>query len=169
MVTLERLYLIADALDIKVYFKDLNKNYTGLLGKADATKREIILDISLKDNRREQKCVLAEEIGHILYPPRPGHIAYHSRGYYDYDNIKRSMIKVTVAQDERMALDWATNALISDVEFWRAIEEGENTLGHLQEYFSVTEWFIRLKIGYIRRKARGDGQRLKWRDIIRRT
>ncbi len=113
------------------------------------------LDNSLKFCTREQKCVLAEEIGHVLYPLRPGHIAYQARGYYDIDNIERSMIKAFVAQYKRRALDWASNALIQDdVEFWRALKEGESTLYDLHEYFSVTEWFLRLKIGYIRRKAR---------------
>ncbi len=169
MVTLDTLLLITDTLGIKVKFKDLNRNHIGLLGKADANKRKVVLDNSLKFCMREQKCILSEEIGHILYPPRPGHIAYHARGYYDIDNIERSIIKVTVAQDERRALDWATNALIPDVEFWRAVEEGENILYQLADWFEVTEWFMRIKIGYIRRKALDNGTRLKWNDIIRRN
>lgn len=163
------LYLIAESLGIKVSHVDLHKTSTGLLGKADALNKKITLDYSLKDCPREHKCVLAEEIGHILYPPQPGHIAYHARGYYDIDNIERSMIKVTVAQDERKALDWATGVLMPNVEFWRAVKEGENTLCKLADWFDVTEWFVRIKIGYIRRKARDEGNKLKWGDIIKRN
>lgn len=168
MATTEQLYMIADTLDIDVKFDHLNKNYIGLLGMADASRGLITLDFSLRDHPREHKCVLAEEIGHILHPPRPGHVAYHCRGYYDYDSIEQSMLRITVAQDERDALDWATGVLMPDVEFWRVIKEGTVTLHQLIDHFEVTGWFARIKIGYIRRKARDQGQRVRWRDVVRR-
>ncbi len=168
MITLDYLILMVEGLNIRLIYRDLNKNNVGLLGEADASNRTITLDCSLVDYPREHKSVLAEEIGHVLYPPRPGHIAYHARGYYDTDHIERCNIRATVAQDERMALDWATGVLMPDVEFWRVVEEGENTLWQLADWFEVTEWFVRIKVGYIRRKARENGKRLKWNDIIRR-
>lgn len=152
MITLDHLFLMVDGFNIRVIYRDLNKHSTGLLGEADTFKRTITLDHSLISYQREHKCVLAEEIGHILYPPRPGHIAYHARGYYDTDHIERCNIRATVAQDERAALDWATSVLMPDVEFWRAVKGGDNTLNKLAEHFEVTEWFVRIKIGYIRRK-----------------
>lgn len=159
---------MVEGLEVKLIYGNLNKNDIGLLGKADASKRLITLDHSLTNYRREHKCVLAEEIGHILHPPRPGHVAYHARGYYDTDHIERCNIRATVAQDERKALDWATGVLMPDVEFWRIVEKGENTLYQLADWFDVTDWFVRIKIGYVRRKARDHGKKFKWNDIIRR-
>lgn len=159
------MYVFAQGLGIKISVKDLQSKKPGLLGKANAKTKEIELDISLLDDTRKHKCVLAEEIGHILYPPRQGHTAYHSRNFFNYDN--RGNIEAIVAQDERKALDWATNVLISDVEFYRVIKNNV-TLFQLTEYFDVDEWFMRHKIAYVRRKARNEGTKLKWRDIIRR-
>lgn len=138
------------------------------MGRANAKTRIIELDESLINRPKLLKCILAEEIGHILFSPRAGHIAYHSREYVNYNSYDRSNINAIVAQDERLALDWATSVLVPDFEFWRIIDEGINTLWALAEYFDVEEWFIHIKIGYIRRKARLNGHKLKWRDIIRR-
>ncbi|HBX24005.1 MAG TPA: hypothetical protein DEF34_10300 [Desulfotomaculum sp.] len=164
-IDIDRLFFWTDLFGIKVVFRNLRP---GLLGSADAWRKIITLDESLRDRPRLMKCVLAEEIGHILYPPRPGHIRYHSTGFWETEYLERSHLKVIVAQDERKALTWATGVLIPDVEFWRAIGEKHNTIYKLADYFEVEDWFVWIKIGYIRRKASNQGQRLKWRDIIRR-
>lgn len=168
MITLDKLYIIARELAIEVKFRNLRQMHPDLYGMADASIRTILLDVTLNKRPRQLKCVMAEEIGHIIYPPRPGHIRYHSKQYMDRDCIDRSNIRAIVAQDERKALLWATNVLIPDVEFWRVIREGENTIYQLTEKFDVEPWFLLLKIGFIRRQARDDGQKIRWRDIIRR-
>lgn len=169
MVNTDRLFLLTDALDITVEYRELSKINPQLEGVADANKRTITLDTLLKNHPREEKCVFAEEIGHILYPPRPGHILYHRSDFWYYDNNKRSNIKITVAQDERKALDWATRVLVPDVEFNRILESGNFTIGEIAEYFEVEPWFTRLKIAYYRRKEREAGRSIKWRDLIRRV
>lgn len=166
MVTTETLFIFAMGLNIEVNFRNLRKMHPDLLGMADAANRTIALDKSLNYNPRQLKSVFAEEIGHIMFPPRPGHIRYHSKQYINTSYTDRSMIKYIVAQDERKALQWATSFLIPNVEFWRAIEEGSNTVPQLVEWFDVEEWFVKLKIAYIRMKARESGKRLKWRDLI---
>lgn len=166
MISMNTLYDIAMELDIEVIFRDLRQRHPDLLGMADASNGTIYLDLTLNQSPRQHRCVLAEEIGHIVYPPRPGHIRYHSRQYMDRDCIDRSNIRAIVAQDEHKALKWATNALIPDVEFWRVIGEGENNVYQLVEKFDVEPWFLLLKIGFIRRQARDGGKRLKWRDLI---
>lgn len=168
MISIDDLYIWAVELGITVTFGNLRKYNPGLLGKADAATITITIDNSLIKKRRKLKCVLAEEIGHILYPPRPGHVAYHSTNYYHIDHCDRSNIKAIVAQDERKALTWATGVLIPDVEFWRVNRNGVDTVYELAEYFEVEEWFMMLKIGYIRRAARNKGQKIKWKDIIKR-
>lgn len=168
MITVDRLFIMADALCIKIIFKDLREKHPDLYGMADPETKTITLDWSLKNRPRALKCVLAEEIGHILFLPRSGHIAYHSKGYISQHHHDRSIISRTVAQDERLALDWATRVLMPDVEFWRAKKNGSETIRELAEWFDVEEWFVLIKIGYLRRKARDNGQKLKWKDIIRR-
>ena len=118
---------------------------------------------------RLQKCILAEEIGHILYPPRPGHIAYHMAGYKYIDSHKRSNIKALVAQDERRALTWATSVLMPNVKFNRIMENGSYSVSEIAELFVVEPWFARLKIAYYQRKERESGRKTKWKDLIRRV
>ena len=164
-IGVELLLVWANVYDIKVKYRHLPP---GLLGKANARTKTITLDTRLEPKYRLLKCVLAEEIGHILYPPRPGHVAYHSTNYYHIDHCDRSNIKAIVAQDERKALTWATGVLIPDVEFWRVNRNGVDTVYELAEYFEVEEWFMMLKIGYVRRTARNAGHKIKWKDIIKR-
>ncbi len=164
MVSIDTLFVWAKALNIRIIFKKLKP---GLLGRADATKKVVMLDPSLRDKPRELKCVLAEEIGHIIFPPRPGHIRYHSTGFWETDN--NGQTKITVAQDERTALDWATGVLMPDVEFNRIMENGNCTLWEIAEEFDVEQWFIEHKIGYYRRKQRDTGRMVKWGDLIRRV
>lgn len=135
---------------------------------ADATKKAITIDWLLRNNYRQLKCVLAEEIGHILFPPRPAHIRYHSKDFIHEDCIEMGNTTVIVDQDERKARKWAAKVLMPDDEFWQALREGTNTIYRLAEWFDVEEWFVLMKIGYVRVQARESGIKLKWRDIINR-
>ncbi|MEG6512469.1 hypothetical protein [Desulforamulus ruminis] len=103
--------------------------------------------------------MLTEEIGHIIHSPRPGHIRYHSENFYQTENY--SMIKNTVAQDERRALDWATGVLLGNVDFDRIKVVGTSSVGQLAEYFDVEPWFMEHRIGYLRRKAWDTGQQVR--------
>lgn len=164
LIDVEYLFDFADQIGAKIRYVNLQKSNPELF--AYTKPPFIYLDASLRDNPRLYKCVLAEEIGHVLYPPRPGHIAFHTTGYIHISHIKKSNINAVVAQDERQALDWATGVLMPDVEFWRAIENGVNTVYELAEYFEVEPWLALHKIRYIRRKARHSGRKLNWRDLI---
>jgi len=159
MISTDRLFSWAHTFGIKVIFKDLQEFHYGLLGKADAGNKLIELDDSLKSNPRLLRCILAEEMGHILYPPRPGHIRYHSRRFCQIEQTGN--IKAIVTQDERKAIDWATLVLVPFVDTDRLNEEGLKSLGELSEYFEVDNWFMSYKIGYIKRKARKGRQKVK--------
>lgn len=167
VISVDKLYAMSQNLGIRVIFKNLKKHRPGLLGMADAESKTITLDESLLKNQRELRCVLAEEIGHIILPPRSGHVAYHSTGFYQTENC--SVIKHTVAQDERKALDWATNVLLGDVDFARIKAVGASSVAELADHFDVEPWFIEHRVGYLRRKAQENGQKVKWREIIRRV
>ena len=71
------------------------------------------------------------------------------------------MIKNTVAQDERRALDWATGVLLGNVDFDRIKVVGTSSVGQLAEYFDVEPWFMEHRIGYLRRKAWYTGQQVR--------
>jgi Zn-dependent peptidase ImmA (M78 family) len=120
----------------------------------------ILLDKSLHSNLKTHRCVAAHELGHHFHPPRSGIIVFHSNNYSSQQGI-------TIHQDENKALRWSTELLMPSKEVWAAIKNGYDSVSALADYFNVTEWFARAKIGYIRREERKKGRKLKWRDIIR--
>lgn len=168
-ISTDLLFFWAREQGIKVIFKSLQTNHPGRLGKADTKRKVIKLDITLRSMPRLLKCVFAHEIGHFIYPPRPGHIRYHSRSYVNIKHDERSNIKAIVRQDERMALKWATSVLMPDVEFNRIMENGNYSVKEIADYFDVDPLFVRYKIGYYRAKERDFGRKVKWRDLIKRV
>ncbi|MFZ5897996.1 MAG: ImmA/IrrE family metallo-endopeptidase [Bacillota bacterium] len=147
---MQALYRIIEEQAIKLDYSNL-RQFGGILGLFVVHPRIgpfILLDDSLIKQPRKHRCVLAEEIGHAMHPPRPGHMRFHRRRYDVADNQA-----IIVAQDERKALLWATGFLMPDVEFWRAVSQGYDTVPDLAEYFYVEEWFVRTKIGFIDTQA----------------
>lgn len=168
IITIEMLKNMAALLGIKVMYENLHPN---LQGKASTETKTVTLNASLRDNPIQEKCVLAHEIGHILFPPRPGHVRYHSRVFYDLEFDERSSTKETVAQDETKAQDWAICVLMPDVEFNRIMENKEEKMSipEIAEFFEVETSFANDRIAYYRRKEESAGRKVpKWRDLIRR-
>lgn len=147
-VSTDLLLYWAEKMGIKIIFTKLRK---GCLGRADAARKIIKLDVSLRDNHPRLRSVLTEEIGHIIFPPMPGHIRYHSRSFYKSENC--GLIQKNVAQDERLARDWATGVLMPDVEFNRILEDGSYSISDIAEIFEVEKWFVEHKVRYYRRKG----------------
>jgi len=167
MLSLEDLIDMAiNVLVITIKYEDLHSKRPTLDGYADAGNRLIVLDISLRDNPRHHKCVLAEEIGHILFPPRPGHLAYHMQGYYQLDSYDRSSIKAVVSQDERKAIQWATIFLIPDIELDKSIADGKKTIYEFAEIFEVEKWFMLFRLNFYKRQNRQNGRKTKLKDIV---
>jgi Zn-dependent peptidase ImmA (M78 family) len=164
-ISIDLLYFWADEQDIRVVFSPLRAYNTGLLGMADVKRRIIKLDVSLRTMRRLLKCVLAHEIGHFIFPPRPGHIRYHSCSYINIDHDERSNIKAVVHQDERLALKWATSVLMPNVEFNRIIESGNYSVREIADHFDVDPLFVRFKINYYMLRK----PKTRWRDLIKKT
>lgn len=162
-ITLDIVKSICMIYGIKIIYAGLPD---GLLGRANAKTLTIVLNDSLRDNPQEEKCVLLEEIGHSIFPPRPGHIRFHSKNFYKREDC--GMIKQTVAQDERKARDWATSVLLGNVDIARIKEVGAFSLNELADYYDVAPWFMEHRVGYLRRKAHENGQKLRWREIINR-
>lgn len=166
-MTTEELFEIARIFGIKIEFGNLRAKNQNHLGRADAKRKIITLDTSIKDTPRLLKCILAEEIGHILFPPRPGHVRYHSIGFWQTEGT--SCIKAIVAQDERKALDWATSVLMPDDEFNRIMKKWDMSISEIAEHFEVLPSFMEDRIAYYRRKEKAAGRRVKWKELIRRV
>lgn len=142
---MEDLYRIITKRCIELEYDDLKSIGKGLLGLYvldPAIGHLIVLDSHLLQQPRLHRCVLAEEIGHSFYPPRAGVIRFH---------CKHGNEAVIVAQDERKALRWATDFLMPDDEFCRAVSQGYVTMHELADYFYVEEWFVQAKIDFLKR------------------
>lgn len=153
---------IAESLGIRVFYKDLHSQKPLLDGYAIPKQHLIIIDKTLH-HTIQGNCVLAEEIGHCIYPPLSDHVIYHT-DYYSMNHWNRDNLAVKVAKEENQAIFFATNLLIPDSEFWKYFESGSHEIYEWCEHFHVAEWFMRRKIGFMRTK-----QRFRWRNAIARA
>jgi|GEM_PF-449705 Zn-dependent peptidase ImmA (M78 family) len=166
---MQKIYEIAKSEQIYIAYDDLRAagDIQGLYTIHPRAGPVIVLDQSLPSQPRLHRCVAAHELGHYFYPPRTDAttiIAFYRSNYYTNDSQK----EIVISQDENRALRWATELLMPSTAVWSAIEDGCNTLPLLADYFSVTEWFVRAKIGFLRREERDQERKVKWRDMIKR-
>ena len=137
---------LADMLGIKIYYDFLhNKQHPLLEGYADLSRNQIFLDISLRMKKRQEKCVLSEEISHFLYPPIKGCVSYHIANYWETDHSKRGWINFWHNKNERLALKWATSFLVPDSAFWTFARAGPHEWYNWLEHFDVEGWFMEAK------------------------
>jgi len=165
---MQKIYEIAENEEIYIAYEDLQRagDIQGLYTVHPRAGPVIILDQSLLSRHRLHRCVAAHELGHHFYPPRTDAstvIAFYRSNYYTNNSQK----EIVISQDEQKALRWATELLMPSAAVWLAIRDGYDTLPLLVERFSVEEWFVRFKIGYLRREERVRGKNLRWRDIVR--
>jgi len=146
MDKLQQLWEIADEFGVFATFAPLQKKNPGLLGIYISDWPAIFLDESIRNYRRIQKCILAEEIGHHLTVPRTD----FRRVYRHYTRYGECNETIMFAQDERRALRWATGFLIPDVELCRALAKGYRSCYELAEHFDVTEWFVYRKLEFLK-------------------
>lgn len=163
------LYQILESKGFKVVYTDLHSRHPQLEAYTDFKRKRVVLDKSLLERPRQLKCVLAEETGHVLYPPPYNTISYHMAEYWDIDALGRSKVEWWHSKSERAAMLWATDFIIPDRDFWAFTNSGSHELWEFAEHFEVEKWFIQAKIGFIRVKEREKGVKLKWMDIIRKT
>lgn len=158
------LYHIIERLGIILRYENLHAKHHLLDGYAWPARGLIVLDTSLRSNPRQEKCVLAEEIGHCLHPPTASHISYHYAGYRHLGQWERDNLAVLVAKDERLALQWGTSFLIPDKMFWEYARQGPHEWWEWLEHFDVEDWFMRAKFGFMRTK-----HPFKWRELVKRS
>ncbi|MDD2297632.1 MAG: hypothetical protein PHX79_07450 [Sphaerochaetaceae bacterium] len=150
--------------NIKIIYADLHSKNPQLEAYTVPQKQQIIMDKSLPCRPCQHKCVLAEEVGHVLYPPLVSTTQYHIAEYWDLDFHQRGNISYRNSKSERAALLWATSFIIPDDEFWEFAQEGPWERWEWLERFDVEDWFMRRKVGIMRTK-----KRFKWREIVKRT
>ena len=161
---IEDLHRIARIYNIRVVYKDLNARDSRLEGYAWSERMLIVLDKSLIFRPVDHVCVLAEEIGHMLFPPIYDCISYHMVAFWQQDAVIRSQTKYLHSKTERPALIWATDYLIPDEEFWEFVREGPREWWEWLERFEVAPWLMHWKIGFMRAK-----HNIKGRDVIKRV
>lgn len=124
-MNLNYLYSITEKEKIKVYnwhIEDADGAYINI-DKINA----IALNYDNIGTYIEEKCVLAEELGHYYYE------ATYSLYCQDLQ---------VISKQERKAKKWAYNVLVPYEDLRRAIKNGLTTVYSLANYFEVTEAFI---------------------------
>ncbi|MDO0824039.1 ImmA/IrrE family metallo-endopeptidase [Desulfosporosinus nitroreducens] len=133
--------IIKESIEIRYKdFSSLPENINGLYIYDQRLGPLIILDKGLHHSYRLHKCVLAEEIGHFYTAARTNVLTVHTS----------ANLQTMESQDERKAGQWATDFLIPDKEFVKALEAGCRSCFELAEYFDVTEWFMYRKLDFLK-------------------
>ncbi len=138
----EKLFLLAEEEGIGCAFFDLPYPLLGLYDYRCNEIPMILLDNSLKKDRKLLRCVLAEEIGHH-FTTSQNIMVFSRKDNYMYMKY------------EKLALWWATKYLMPLKELIKAINGGLFLTHEIAEHFEVTERFagIGLKL-YIEKENR---------------
>lgn len=156
---MKKLWEIVERENICVRYQDfcnIPENIQGLYLYHKQIGPLIILDKQIQHSRRLHKCVLAEEIGHFYTSPRTNLLV-------SYTSVNLQVIE---SQDERKAIQWATDFLIPDHELIKALEKGYRSCFELAEYFDVTESFMYRKLGLLKMCFRRTGLKVKGRHLF---
>lgn len=145
---------------VELAYKHLDPD-RGLLGMyiRDGKGRQgIILDRSLMTQPRDERCVMAEEVGHHKTTGTGTLFVVH----FSYHTV------VEMSRTEQRALRWATEYLMPTPDFALAIRRGRRSIEELADYFFVTHWMVRFKLRFIKQDLRREqGLRVKGlRDVF---
>ena len=124
-MNLDNLYNLTEKEKIKLYNWHI-ENADGAYINIDKINA-IALNYDSIGTYIEEKCVLAEELGHY---------------YYDATYSLYCQDLQVISKQERKAKKWAYNVLVPYEDLRRAIKNGLTTVYSLANYFEVTEAFI---------------------------
>lgn len=125
-MTLDRLYDLADNENVKIYDYTIDNNIKGIYLNYDKMNA-IALNYKNIDNTKEEKCILAEELGHYYYDAT-----------YNYKNIDKTLYD----KQEYRAKKWAIKTLIPCTKLNKLAEEGCKYACEFAEELGVTEELI---------------------------
>ncbi|MCL6516589.1 ImmA/IrrE family metallo-endopeptidase [Alicyclobacillus sp.] len=134
----EGIYLKYDHLDYEerklygLYFYDRNRD-----------KSFIVLDVTLDFHPILHRCVLAEELGHYFTVPR----SKFTKPFASYGD------RIQLSRDERRAMTWAAQFLISDEKLNEALAQQWNSIKELADYLGVTTEIAAIRLQIRRRCA----------------
>lgn len=133
-MNLNKLYDIADKENVSVInFKMKNKAIIGRIGK----KYCIGLNYSKISNSREEKEILAEELGH-----------------YYYDSLYSTFSSITeIQQKEYRAKKWKCKVLVSVNDLRNAIQKGYTNLYEIAEELCVSEETVKFAYNYYKENS----------------
>lgn len=124
-MNLNNLYNLTEKEKIKIYSWHIEDAY-GLYLNIDKINA-IALNYDNIGTYIEEKCVLAEELGHY----------YYDATYSPYcQNLQ------IISKQEKKAKKWAYTILVPYEDLRRAIKKGITTIYNLANYFDVTENFM---------------------------
>lgn len=131
---LKKLYDIADKENITIIdFKMKNK---AIIGKVDK-KYCIGLNYQKIGDSREEKELLAEELGHY----------YYDAFYNSYSDIS------TIKQKEYRANKWKCTVLVSINELKEAFKKGLNSLYEIADYLNLSESTVQFAYNYYKENS----------------
>lgn len=122
----DKMFILADKEGIGCSFFDLPYPLLGLYDSRPSEQPIILLDNSLKKNRKLLRCVFAEELGH------------HFTTGFDLMAFARSDKQYIVAKHEKLAIFWAVEYLMPLDKLIEAINSGLFLTHEIAEYFDVT-------------------------------
>lgn len=106
-MTIDRLYDLAEAENIKIYDYNIDKNINGMFLNYDKLNA-IALNYRNFENTLEEKCVLAEELSH-----------YYQDAVYNYKNVDKELY----CKQEYRAFKYCVNMLIPFEDLKLAIKK----------------------------------------------
>lgn len=129
---IESLYNLAEKENIYLFDTDIKDSSAMLC--SDGNINAIAIDYSKIKTSTEEKCVLAEELGH-----------YYCNATYSLSCID----EVLINKAEYRAKKWAAKALISPSDLKKAKLLGLKYKWELAEFFGVTECIAEKAVNYI--------------------
>jgi hypothetical protein len=132
---MERVYALATQENISIDYKYLPTPYLGLCIAGHGWPL-ILLDKSLRNNRRLKKCIAAEELGHHF--TSAGNSVYYTATTPFWENC--------VGKTERKAIAWSAAHLMPDFDLFAAIANGIRKEHDVADEFDVTPELARFRI-----------------------
>lgn len=129
---LNHLYTVAENENIPIYNRTL-KDCEGMYC-SDNKVKAIVLDYSQLDNAVDEKCVLAEELGH-----------YYTNSTYPLSCTDKELVD----KAEYRAKKWAVKALVSASDLEKVKHQGLKYKWEIAEFLGVSEWIAEKALEYI--------------------
>lgn len=135
-MTLEQMLELSSSEGIVVEYFDFSSPLNGLYWASPLLYPVIILSSNLKNDHRQLRCVLAEELGHHF--TTVGQCI--PKQFYNYGT------RLATSKAEYKALRWAANYLIPEDHLLDVISSGLYEPWELAEHFNVTEKFAAFRL-----------------------